>query len=406
MELVYKNERTLFIISAVIATVLWLAFIVGTLGVALVYILFALLIYLFAQSAFISYLKGTAVRITPGQFPDLHQRVVQACTKLGMEKIPEAYLLHGNGIFNAFATRFLGRNFIALYSDVVDALASRPDALDFYIGHELGHIHRRHLVWAPLLWPASILPLLGAAYSRAREYTCDLYGLACCKDPQDACYGLAALAAGGERWQTLSTEHYVSQTDATSGFWMSFHELIGDYPWLVKRMEKVRAKGNAAVPRIPRRNPLAWIVALFFPRLAPGAGAGALLSLMIVVAIIGIMAAIALPAYQDYVARAGAAQAIQLAARVKDQVNEYVINREEWPSSNADIDLGELAHPQVYSVDVTDEGVVLILSGPPQVLDGKSFVWEPYVQDHELRWGCTGGTLEDKYRPAECRTAP
>ena len=187
---------------------------------------------------------------------------------------------------------------------------------------------------------------------------------------------------------------------------MSFHELIGDYPWLVKRMEKVRAKGNAAVPRIPRRNPLAWILALFFPRLAPGAGAGALLSLMIVVAIIGIMAAIALPAYQDYVARAGAAQAIQLAARVKDQVNEYVINREEWPSSNADINLGELAHPHVYSVDVTDEGVVLILSGPPQVLDGKSFVWEPYVQDHELRWGCTGGTLEDKYRPAECRTAP
>ena len=195
MELVYKKERTLFIISAVIATVLWLAFIVGTLGVALVYILLALLIYLFAQSAFISYLKGTAVRITPGQFPDLHQRVVQACTKLGMEKIPEAYLLHGNGIFNAFATRFLGRNFIALYSDIVDALASRPDALDFYIGHELGHIHRRHLVWAPLLWPARILPLLGAAYSRAREYTCDLYGLACCKDPQDACYGLAALAA-------------------------------------------------------------------------------------------------------------------------------------------------------------------------------------------------------------------
>jgi competence protein ComGC len=256
------------------------------------------------------------------------------------------------------------------------------------------------------LWPASILPLLGAAYSRAREYTCDLYGLACCKDPQDACYGLAALAAGGERWQTLSTDHYASQTDATSGFWMSFHELIGDYPWLMKRMEKVHAKGNTAVPRIPRRNPLAWILALFFPRLAPGAGAGALLSLMIFVAIAGIMAAIALPAYQDYVARAGAAQAIQLAAHVKDQVNEYVINHEEWPSSNADIELGELAHPQVYSVDVTDEGVVLILSGPPQVLDGKSFVWEPYVQDHQLHWSCTGGTLEEKYRPAECRTAP
>ena len=406
MKLIYKNERSLFVLSALLAATLWLAFIVGTLGMALVYILFVLVMYLFAQSAFISYLKGTAVKITPEQFPDLHQRVVRACQKLGIARVPDAYLVHGNGIFNALATRFLGRNFIALYSDVVDALAPRPDALDFLIGHELGHIHRRHLLWGPLLWPASILPLLGAAYSRAREYTCDLYGLACCKDTQDACYGLAALAAGGQRWQTLSTEHYAAQTDATSGFWMSFHELIGDYPWLVKRMENLRARGNAAAPRIPRRNPLAWLLALFFPRLAPGLGAGALLSLIIFVAVIGIVAAIALPAYQDWVARTGAEQAIQLAAQVKDRVNEYVINQEEWPSSNADIDLEELVHPNVYSVDVTDEGVVLILAGPPQVLEGKSFVWEPYVQDHELRWSCTGGTLEDKYRPAECRTAP
>jgi hypothetical protein len=59
--------------------------------------------------------------------------------------VPEAYLLQMGGMLNAFATRFLGRDFLVLYSDVVDGLADNPDALNFYIGHEIGHIKRKHL---------------------------------------------------------------------------------------------------------------------------------------------------------------------------------------------------------------------------------------------------------------------
>ena len=203
MKLLYQHERPLFVISLIISLLFWLGLVLGTLGVALVYVLFFFVIYLFAQSGLISYLKGTAVRITPQQFKDLSERVQACCRKLGMERVPEAYLLHGDGIFNAFATRFLGRNFIVLYADVVDALEAHPGAINFYIGHELGHVHRKHLLWGPVLFPAGILPILGAAYSRAREYTCDFYGLACCEDPQDATRGVAALAAGGKRWRTL-----------------------------------------------------------------------------------------------------------------------------------------------------------------------------------------------------------
>jgi Zn-dependent protease with chaperone function len=89
--------------------------------------------------------------------------VVKCSEKLELRPTPDAFILHAHGAFNALATRFLGRNFIVLYSDVVDALESNPDAVDFYIGHELGHIQRKHLVWGPLLWPALILPILGAA---------------------------------------------------------------------------------------------------------------------------------------------------------------------------------------------------------------------------------------------------
>src|SRR4051812_18745377 len=224
MELVYKNEKTLFGIMLAGSILIWAALVIGTVGMALVYLLLFFISYCFAQSALVSYLKGTAVRITPQQFPDLHQRIEVCCQRLGLDVVPEAYLLQMGGVFNAFATRFLGNNFIVLYSDVVDALEDKPDAINFYIGHEIGHIKRNHLRWSALLAPAALVPLLGAAYARAREYTCDRHGFHACDDLKSAQVGLAALAAGGKRWRHLSVSNYVAQTQQTSGFWMSFHE--------------------------------------------------------------------------------------------------------------------------------------------------------------------------------------
>ncbi len=294
-DLVYPNEPPLFAISLVISVVFWLLVLVGTLGFALLYAALFFVFYLFAQSALIAYIKGTAVKITPHQFPDLQERLTACCRRLGIDTVPESYLLNGDGAFNAFATRFLGVNFVVLLSDVVDALESAPGAINFYLGHELAHIHRRHLVWRPVLLPASILPLLGAAYHRAREATCDNYGAACCDDPQDAVVGLSVLAAGGKRWQAMSFPEYAAQAGETSGFWMSFNELVSDYPWLVKRVARVAARSQGRPPDIPSRNPLAYLFALFVPRTGAGAGGGGLMSLLVVVAVIGIIAAIAIP---------------------------------------------------------------------------------------------------------------
>ncbi len=291
-ELVYPNERTLFALSLVISIGFWLFLLVGTFGLVLVYALMFFVFYLFAQSGLIAYIKGNAVRITPQQYPDLHQRLSASCQRLGMEVVPETYLLHGNGVFNAFATRFLGRSFLVLYSDVVDALEGRPGALNFYMGHELGHVHRGHLSWRPALLPASFLPLLGPAYCRACETTCDNYGAACCEDLEDGVRGLCALGAGGRRWQDLNLPEYLGQTHETSGFWMSFHELISDYPWLVKRVTRVMARGGGAVDEVPARHPLAYLFAFFVPRTMAGAGAA---SMLMMVAVIGIIAAIAIP---------------------------------------------------------------------------------------------------------------
>src|SRR5882757_3320071 len=118
-KLVYPHEPVLKGIALVVATVIWLALLIGTVGGLLLYVLAFFVFYLFAQSALIAYVRGTAVQITAVQMPDLHARVERGCRTLNIDEQPEAYLLHGNGIFNAMATRFLGRNFIILLSDIV-----------------------------------------------------------------------------------------------------------------------------------------------------------------------------------------------------------------------------------------------------------------------------------------------
>ena len=196
MNLVYKNEKKLFAIAATISVILWILLVGVTFGVALIYGLLGFVMYLFAQSGFISYIKGNGVKVTAAQFPDLQDSLNKCCDKIGMDTPPEMYLLRAD-FFNALATKFLGRNFVVLFTDVVDALADEPAAIDFYIGHELGHIHRGHLKWGVFLFPALLLPVLGAGYRRAQEYTCDRYGAHCCDTNGNVRSAIAAMSAGG-----------------------------------------------------------------------------------------------------------------------------------------------------------------------------------------------------------------
>jgi Zn-dependent protease with chaperone function len=401
MELVYKNEKTLFGIMLAGSILIWAVLVIGTVGMALLYLLLFFISYCFAQSALVSYLKGTAVRITPQQFPDLHQRIEVCCQRLGLEVAPEAYLLQMGGMFNAFATRFLGNNFIVLYSDVVDALEDKPDAINFYIGHEIGHIKRNHLRWSALLAPAALVPLLGAAYARAREYTCDRHGFHACDDLKSAQVGLAALAAGGKRWRHLSVSNYAAQAQQTSGFWMSFHELVGDYPWLVKRMAVVKGLAQGTETVQPGRHGLAYLLALFVPRLGVG-GAGSVLA---VVALVGVLAAVAIPAYHDYTAKARMAQAVNVGKEATDVVERYIYANGSAPDTlgQAGYAMDDPSHA-VLTIDMIEgNGVVRVF---PADLNyrGKAIVFTPRVDENKrVVWRCASDEIPARLLPPECR---
>jgi len=403
MDLVYKNERRLFVIAVIISSIVWLAVIVGTLGIALIYVLFGVLFYLFAHAAFITHVKGTGVRVSETQFPDVHQRVLRSAQKIGLDKVPEAYVLRTD-VFNALATRFLGRTYIILFSDVLDALDSQPGALDFYIGHELGHIHRRHVVWSAFLIPAMLLPLLGAGYRRAQEYTCDRYGAACCDNEADIRAALAAIAAGNTRWKTINTEAYLHQVATSNGFWMSFNELTNDYPWLTKRMATALADKRGMPIAHPRRHFGAWLLALVTPRVGVG-GSG---SLLFTVAMIGVLAAIAIPAYQDYTQRAIIGGGQVAVAPIKLAVEEYRKLNGAWPQSLVDLGYPEPTMNDEsgrYLIGIYAEGAIGVDVGSDPSGNARYLVFQPIAEEgkEELTWTCSGENVPAKYLPPACR---
>lgn len=403
MNLVYKNEKPLFAILLVISLLMWTGLIVGTFGSALLVLLSFYIAYLFAQSAFISYLKGTGVKITASQFRDLHDRIEDCCDKFSLKVVPDAYILQADGAFNAFATKFLGRNFIILFSDVVDAFDDHPDALNFYIGHEIGHIKRNHMGWAAVIFPASFLPLIGAAYSRAREYTCDRYGFVACNDVTSAQFGMAALAAGGKRWRTMSKTEYVFQVRDTAGFWMSFHEYLSDYPWLVKRMAALKSMATGERVLHPPRNPFAGLLALFVPRLGVAGAAGPML---MVVAVIGVLSAIAVPAYQDYVVKSKMLMVTMSAKQATQAVEQYYYANKTIPENLEQAGFVSNAHSDlVQSMDFNSKNsFVRVMIAIPQYA-GKSLVFIPSIDaDKKITWRCVSEDIPNKVLPPECHS--
>jgi Zn-dependent protease with chaperone function/Tfp pilus assembly protein PilE len=399
MDLVYRNEKTLFPIMLVLSLLAWLALLVGTFGAILIYALFFFIAYCFAQSALISYIKGNGVRITSEQFPELKQQITRCSERLGQTPEPEAYLLQMGGALNAFATRFFGRDFIVLYADVVDSLHDNPDALNFYIGHEIGHIKRRHLKWGKVLLPAMVLPLIGPAYSRAREYTCDRHGLAACDSPFNAEHGLATLAAGPRSWRNLNRVAFAGQSQQTRGFWMSFHELVGDYPWLAKRMVAVRALAAGQEVEQPPRHFGAVLLALFVPRFGLGAAAP-----IVTVAIIGILAAVAIPAYQDYTLKAKLAPALAAGHAATGKVGQYIMAHHAVPASLEKAGLqAQAAGVEVLQLN-PESGVIHIVTSVVTVNGKGVLTFTPSADDKgNVQWTCSADGIREQALPPECR---
>ncbi|HEZ6693696.1 TPA: pilin [Neisseria meningitidis] len=118
-----------------------------------------------------------------------------------------------------------------------------------------------------------------------------------------------------------------------------------------------------------------------------------LIELMIVIAIVGILAAVALPAYQDYTARAQVSEAILLAEGQKSAVTEYYLNHGEWPANNSSAGVAsasDIKGKYVQSVTVAN-GVItaeMKSSGVNKEIQGKKLSLWAKRQDGSVKWFC------------------
>ncbi|MBW8008002.1 prepilin-type N-terminal cleavage/methylation domain-containing protein [Neisseria meningitidis] len=156
-----------------------------------------------------------------------------------------------------------------------------------------------------------------------------------------------------------------------------------------------------------------------------------LIELMIVIAIVGILAAVALPAYQDYTARAQVSEAILLAEGQKSAVTEYYLNHGIWPGDNSSAGVASSADIKgkyVKEVEVKERRHYrhMLSSGVNKEIQGKKLSLWAKRQNGSVKWFCGqpvkrddakaanddvtadtngNGKIDTKHLPSTCRDA-
>ncbi len=129
-----------------------------------------------------------------------------------------------------------------------------------------------------------------------------------------------------------------------------------------------------------------------------------LIELMIVIAILGILLAIAIPAYQDYTVRAKVSEGLNLAAAPKLAVAEYQQSNSAFPTTNASAGYDGAATTIVASIVIGAAGQILITYAAPTEIAGDTITLTPTTTAAgPITWACRAGTLEAKYTPSSCR---
>ncbi len=135
-----------------------------------------------------------------------------------------------------------------------------------------------------------------------------------------------------------------------------------------------------------------------------------LIELMIVVAIIAILAAIAIPAYQDYLIRTQVSEGAVLTDGAKTADSEFYSNTGRFPKSNASAGLASatsIAGKYVKSVQLDTGGTGLITAtfgaGANTKIQNQTFVLSAITNAGSIAWSCTSSTVAQKYLPTSCR---
>jgi type IV pilus assembly protein PilA len=173
-----------------------------------------------------------------------------------------------------------------------------------------------------------------------------------------------------------------------------------------------RNSGTAfALVRVQAISPFTYILLKFMETKEMKKQQGfTLIELMIVVAIIGILAAIAIPAYQDYTIRAQVSEGLNLSGGAKAAVSEFRMDRGTWPSDNTAAGLTtvptNISGKYVASVGVGSGLITVTYGGDAHATltaGPSTLLMSPVAQTGSVEWVCKSATIADKHLPAACR---
>lgn len=130
----------------------------------------------------------------------------------------------------------------------------------------------------------------------------------------------------------------------------------------------------------------------------------AVVACFLFVPVIGILAAVALPAYQDYTYRSKISVSMPLVFQTREQVAAFIKKTKSFPTDNILVGLPEnISNESIASIKLHDKAKLEVAYRFPGLKDKNTIVWVPVEKNGDIVWTCQDGAMEDKYRPAECR---
>ncbi|TFE23579.1 M48 family peptidase [Cohnella luojiensis] len=223
----------------IISIFIYISLIVSIVGI--VYIVLGLVIGFFLHGLRIGHIRNNGVKLTEKQFSNVFDILNRLSKEMGLKKVPAVYVIQSDGILNAFATRFFGRNMVVIYSNLFEIIKTgHEDELAFVLAHELAHIRRNHVGKQMLIFPAMWVPFLGSAYSRACEYTCDRMAAAYTGKGHKAIQGLMMLAIGPALLKDVDVDEYLLERSKENGFFLWLSHVTSTHPPLPLRIGEIQ----------------------------------------------------------------------------------------------------------------------------------------------------------------------